>query len=313
MKKIGELQTKLQAWRGLMTDQLIRWAEREYLRDHSRFHSMVSRHLSSQLNMLLGLDGYRGACWKHASHAPTRRRFVTELAKVVAAEVRSSGRQAYFITLIHDDWRSSMSRPIVPLKEIKQRGRDCLRFLGFEGLAVIEFDAITRPLEAPGGHLLAPHIHAVGFLNPAEVTARVRQLNASRRLRCELGAKTVHYRRLRTRRAVRRTTSYMLKPPLWTKRFAPRRNLAGYRLRTNRRRQTYLLGRLAEVLSHVGFKDVMFTCGGKSSWLTQGVRRASTSNRKREPWLTHRELKRLWRRYWLERRRPHFRPVRIKR
>ncbi len=313
MKKIGELKTKLQAWRGLMTDQLIQWAEREYLRHHSRVHRKLNPRIAAHLDMLLGLDRYRGSCLKHASHATTRRRLATELASVVTAEVRSSGRQAYFITLIHDGWRSPMTRPVVALKEIRQRARDCLKFLGFEGIAVIEFDAITRPLDAPGGHLLAPHVHAVGFLNPALAPARVKQLRASQRLRCEFGAKTVHYRRLTKRRALRRTTSYMLKPALWTKRFVPRRNGNGYKLRTNRRRQTYLLGRLAEVLSHVSFKELMLTCGDKTSWMTQAVRHASTSNRKREPWLTRRELKQLWRQYWRERRRPGFRPPRIKR
>jgi hypothetical protein len=313
MKKIGEFKTKLQAWRGLMTDQLIQWAEREYLRHHSRIHATLNPRISGHLDMLLGLDRYRGSCFKHASHSATRRRLAAELAKVVTANVRASGRRAYFITLIHDGWRTPMSRPVVDLREIRQRARDCLKFLDCEGVAVIEFDVITRPLDAPGGHLLAPHVHAVGFLDPAEAPARVRQLRASRRLRCEFGAKTVHYRRLSKRRAIRRTTSYMLKPALWTKRFVPRRNGGGYKLRTNRRRQTYLLGRLAEVLSYVGFKDLMLTCGDKTSWMTRAVRQASISHTKREPWLTRRELKKLWRQYWRELRRPGFRPPRIKR
>jgi hypothetical protein len=185
-----------------------------------------------------------------------------------------------------------------------------LKFLGFEGFAGIEFDAITRDKCHPDGHLLAPHVHAIGFLSSG-AGRNLKQLRNSRRLRSEWGARTVDCKKLRTMRDVRRAASYIVKPPLWTKRPVPRRNRPTFTLVANRTRPTFLLARLTEALSYFGFKDLMLTCGKKSSWMTEAVRLASSSSYKRERWLSATELDHLWRDYWLAHRRPHFEPVKV--
>lgn len=309
-KKIGERERRYQDFQSWRVSKRAKWAESEFLHTHVKAKERLEAGTWEQFQMLLGLDSWRGECWKHACHAGTRRKLANALSRVVAREVRRSARQAYFITIIHDDWRSPLAAPVVPLNDVRQRARDCLRFLEFEGLAGIEFDAITRAPTLTDVHLLAPHVHAIGFLSD-KGSRKLELLRETRRLRCAWGAETVVCLKLNTPRDVRRTAAYMLKPALWTKRPVPRRNTPGVKLRSNRTRQTYLLTRLAEVLSYVGFKDLMLTCGKKSSWMTEAVRLASTGHGKRERWLSEAHLDRLWAAYWLARRRPHFERVKI--
>jgi hypothetical protein len=309
-ENFGERKRRFQEFRDSTVSQKAQWAEREFVHAHIKAEARLDALTWQRLQMLLGLDDWGGECWKHACHAGTRRKLANKLARVITREVRRSGRQAYFITIIHDDWRSPIRRPVVPLTAIRQKGRDCLKFLGFEGFAGIEFDAITRALCNPEGHLLAPHLHAIGFLSTG-ARGKLKELRKSRRLRSEWGARTVVCKELRTLRDVRRAAAYIVKPPLWTKRPVPRRNRPTFTLVANRTRQTFLLARLAETLSYFAFKDLMLTCGKKSSWMTEAVRLASSSADKRERWLSATELDRLWRDYWLAYRRPHFEPVKV--
>lgn len=309
-ENFGKRQKRYREFGSLPISEQVKWAEREFIHAHVKAKEKLRPHTWQQLQILLGLDGWDGECLKHACHAGTRRKLANKLARVIAREVRRSGRQAYFITIIHDGWRSPIRTPVVPLKAIKQKVRDCMKMLGFEGFAGIEFDVLTRAGQDAEGHILAPHIHGIGFFS-SNKKQKLKQLRASRRLRSESGARTVVCRILKTKRDVRRTAAYLLKPALWTKRRVPRRNKPGYKLVANRTRQTFLLARLAEVLSYVGFKDLMITSGGKCSWMTDAVRMACTSNDKRERWFSNAELDQLWKDYWIARKRPHFEPVKI--
>lgn len=309
-ENFGERQQRYREFGSMSISEQVRWAEREFIHAHVKTKDKLQSHTWQQLQMLLGLDGWDGECLKHACHAGTRRKLANKLARVIAREVRRSGRDAYFITIIHDDWRSPIRCPVVSLTAMKQKCRDCFKMIDFEGFAGVEFDILTRAANDTDGHILAPHIHGIGFF-AGNRKQKLKQLRASRRLRSESGARTVVCRRLKTQRDVRRAAAYLLKPALWTKRPVPRQKKGGLRLVSNRTRQTFLLARLAEVLSYVGFKDLMITSGGKCSWMTDAVRMACISKCKRERWFSRGELDQLWKDYWIARKRQHFEPVKI--
>jgi hypothetical protein len=206
-------------------------------------------------------------------------------------------RPMFFITLVHDGWRTPLRDAVINLVEIRQRARDCLRNIGFEGIAIIEFDVLVRPACDAKGHQILPHIHAFGYLETNEKVRRrqLHKLRRSKRLTSFNGASTVVCKTLPTADDVMHAVGYALKLPLCVKRMVPKKGYPGHtKMRTHNRRQQHALLSVIEILSYLRQKDLVFSTGGWSRWLTDACKTIDKSRTRRLPWFSRSRLSRLW-------------------
>jgi len=242
---------------------------------------------------LLGLDAPNSVYWGSAIHGPTSSMLAQALAATIPCN-HDADNPMHFITLIDSRWQTSAKRPVINLPALKQRARDCLKTIGFAGIAIAETDLLTCPLSDPDGDQILPHVHAVGFLDQSRARYSVEQLAQSRMLdEGERGIRTATAAVLPTADDVARTLAYSRKHSMHLKRFVPRQSGDGEILRTNRTRQLHLLSRLAQVYSHMRQKDLLFTMGGCSSWLTEACDMLPPAPR-RASWFARREIDAIW-------------------
>lgn len=168
----------------------------------------------------------------------------------------------YFLTMINDSWNTSNLNTFIDLTDIERRSRRVIRRMGVDAaLAIIEFQAMGRD-EGSGVRTIFPNVHAVIRTRKSfksRITAK--KLSGSDVLKCARGADTVHItKRLKTAQDIARAVSYMCKAPasgkveLLTKR-GPRfeETVAGMH-------QSVCI-RLAEILSHFTFHELIFSTG----------------------------------------------------
>ena len=208
------------------TTRLRAAASKEFLDAYQAIKRKLPWKFRRMLREVLGIGMHPTIGWGHASHMYTRN-VLSEAVAIRVARDLEPDRPMAFVTLIHDGWSTPLSKAKVDLSEIKQRARDCLQQLGFQGIAAIEFDVLVQP--GGMGHLLLPHIHAVGYIDcsASERRKRLRKLRKSKRLKPSNGARTACYKKLRTKTDVMHAFCYALKLPLRVKRMVPHKTRIG--------------------------------------------------------------------------------------
>ena len=296
MKNFGEIARRED---GLphRTEALRTAANREFNQRYRQIAASLPSPWSARLQRIVGIGSRSSICWGHACHMETRNALSASMARRIARDFDPK-RPLFFITLVHDGWRSVIGNAQIDIVEIRQRGRDCLKLLGFQGVAIIEIDALVRPRVDRTGDQLLPHIHAFGYLDPNTKKRRelLRKLRNGKRLVQFNGAKTVDCRELKTPDDVIHTVCYAMKLPLVVKRMVPQRGYPAHaRMRSYPKRQQHALLSVIEVLSHCTQKDMVFTVGDCHRWLTDACDEIDPKRSSRRPWYERLKLKSLWR------------------
>jgi len=285
VKKIGKTQGRISPL-PYKTFQLMEAAKAEFEMRYGNLDGLPAD--------LLGLSQSVEVCWSHSSHVATRYRLTEALAVSVAADFDPADPMD-FVTLVNKGWITPVASPVIDIREMKQRARDCFRDIGFSGVATIEFDLLLRPKNDREGHLILPHIHAVGHIDTHRAKKTIGELKMSSRLVQPWGCPTVVRKKVNTVEDLMHVLAYPLKLPVRTKRLVPNKRKAGeWKMRTNSRRQVHALARIVEVLSYCRHKDLLFTIGGKNRWLTNACSTLSRRGQSREAWYSDAELKTIW-------------------
>lgn len=170
----------------------------------------------------------------------------------------------YFVTIIHDGWRTLDRETVINLKDIKTRVRNVLRPHQLHYLGVIEFDAVSNYPAEGQGICIMPHVHMVVWsdtdLTPEKLMEKIRKTT---RLTSEWGAPTVNISSRLTGENVVHKAAYMFEQPFKCKRQGPKNPETGKRkLHTVYKAvPPHLTLRLSEILANCTLKDLIISSG----------------------------------------------------
>lgn len=169
----------------------------------------------------------------------------------------------YFVTLIHDGWRTLDRETFIDLRDIRKRVHNTLAGHDLEYLGVIEFDALTNYPNKGAGLCIMPHVHLIVWtmdeLSPADLTAN---LADTRRLVSEWGADIVVSSQLSERNIVHKS-QYMFEQAFKAKRLGGKHPETGKRalIPVYKAVPPHLTLRLSEILAHCTLKDLIVSSG----------------------------------------------------
>lgn len=174
-------------------------------------------------------------------------------------------RRFFFITLIHDGWRTWDRGTAINLADVQSRGYQMLKIIGLPAHAVIEIQAAVNARAGKGRELL-PHVHAIGWTDDPAFSAKqaMKNANGSTRLVSMNGADPVDIVEVgRTIGDLAHTAGYLFKAPYEGKDFAPPKDGAkrGRVFSRSSSVRPNLIFRLFEALSQMTFGQMMFSYG----------------------------------------------------
>ncbi len=169
----------------------------------------------------------------------------------------------YYVTFIHDGWRTLDRDTQIDLKDIKERVRNVMYRHKLNHIGVIEFDALNNyPLKV--GLCIMPHVHMVVWstrdIEPATLEA---DIATTTRLKSSWGAPTVKVSSRLTEDNVVHKAYYMFEQNFKCKRLGPANSKTGER----RLHPVYkwvpphLTLRLSEILANCTLKDLILSSG----------------------------------------------------
>jgi hypothetical protein len=222
----------------------------------------IDEPLQRWLNQNLGFQP--GTKSLTASHKGLRAEAAFLMAKKFRKFFRKNEKRLhfYFITIIHDGWRTLDRETEIDLRDMKTRVRNLLYRLKLDYLGVIEMDGVTNYPANGQGICIMPHVHLIAWsdrdLSPTELGKRLR---ASKRLASEWNAKTVVVSRL-TEQDVAHKAYYLFEQPFKAKRLVMNPKTGEHKLRTVQSWvPAHLTLRLSEILAHCTLKDLIISSG----------------------------------------------------
>ncbi|WP_345167106.1 hypothetical protein [Sphingomonas daechungensis] len=227
-------------------------------------------------------------------------------------------RKRYFLTFAWDAGFTWEREPVLDLVSLKNAVRLCIGRLGLHGIGIVEVD-LLRNLTGEPGRRLAGHVHVYAWAQPG---TKFRSKTVQDKL-CEsrafpnfLNARSVVIKPIRrTEVSVARVAGYLVKYPSRAKRVLPDPKGISERVFRDSKLPRGSASRLAELLSHVEFGDVLFTVGPPGRHLKNQIlarmKRQFASWARTETAPSSADVRMTWRLLRMMNGSRHFRPCKV--
>jgi hypothetical protein len=246
-----------------ITGDIVREREKRAL-DQFELDDRLKKWFDAHLGFQAGADTLTAAHKGLRAHA----------AYMMSKKLRKFYRQNkdrfnfFFVTLIHDGWRSTDRETHVDLKDMKTRVRNVFHQrkrkhgpLNYVG--VIEMDSVLNYPQGGKGICIMPHVHLIVWCDRSLSRSDLEeQLLKTTRLVSEWGAPTVDVGSRLTDESIVHTAYYMFEQPYRAKQLLINPTTEEHKLRpVHSHVPPHLTLRLSEILAHCSLKELILASG----------------------------------------------------
>jgi hypothetical protein len=223
---------------------------------------------------------------------------------------QQEGVQFYMLTLVDQSWNFGDKYTTINWYHIKKKASRALESIGVEGLAVLEFQAVTNSYHGDEGRLMMPNVHAIIWSKDKSFDPRKAQKRLRKTFKAKGTAKGGVIRPVtETAGGMIGAITYLTKPISSGKRLVIRPDKTEYMVLSKKYYRKNQSLRIMEILSHFKHSNLIFG-RGEGTKLRQGALKAAR-NYQHKDWVEIDNITHLWKSARHSAGKADFMPVRI--